>query len=371
MNYNQNMNMNTQPLNQGGNIMGYQMNNQMNQNMNMNNNMNANSNMSNQQNLFFITGKFGNRDIAKEDLNTFIAKLKSTDWTNNPIYQHGINVDVTTSLASNNSTQSQMNNQRKGNFDSLYLNVSSRLFEFDSYKNEIIERKQKNAEEIEMKRKEFLSKFFPKDMSDSGIDELLIKINADKSGFISKDPTLSIQMEKVLKYLNPPKPQQQPQPQPQPKQTLYQQQDSYQQGGYQQGGYDLFNQNNSNAPPSFYNQPSTNPPYVQPGPNIYGQPSTNPPYVQPGTNIYNQPNSNPQYAQPITNIYGLPATTQPMYARQGSLTQPGFGQPKNVNNQFTNPNPQNNFYGNPNLANPPYVNPNPPYARSNTNTYYK
>lgn len=301
MNYNNmNMNMNMQGQIQGENMMGYKVNNQMNYNMNMNN----------QQPQYFITGKFGFRDIAKEDLNTFMANLKSTEWTNNSIYQHAKNVNVTTSLSSNKNIKEPIS-QRKSNFDSLYLNLSSNLFEFGNYKNEIIERKKKNDEDIDLRKKEFLWRFFPQEMNDPGIDQLLAKISADKGGYISQDSTLKSKLDHVLMYLN----------QKQPQQPLYQPNVNINpQGGLQQGGYQV----GSN---SYYNQPSAMPPYMQQG-TIYGQ-----------------------------------QNNQPMYARQPTLNQPGYAQQSTINSQFTNPNPQN-MYGNQGFG-------NPPFGQNINNNYYK
>lgn len=166
------------------------MNNQTdNYNDMMNNVLNNTNNYIKQQPLPFITGKIGFWDIAREDIDSFGNNVRLTEWTNNQIYQNAKDVDISTTL-STNKTITINKQQKKNKFNSLYLNFSPHLNEFENYKREWNERKQKTQEEIYNQKNNFLNKLFLGNVYEPNIETIYAQIKYERYNLITKDPKL-------------------------------------------------------------------------------------------------------------------------------------------------------------------------------------
>lgn len=204
MNMNPNMGMN----------MGMQMNQNLNMNsmvhpgmnpqMNMGMNMPPQNQFQGQFNATFISGKIGNKEIAKEDLPTFKSNLKETEWTQNPIYKNAKNADVQLTF-NPKENRNNMPNFQRANIGSYLLDIGPYLSEFNNYANDCLSKNAKMADEVEQKKNEFIKSCFP---SDASIDmvTMLEKIKKNRCYILSKDQQLYKKVEHYLPFLADDKP---------------------------------------------------------------------------------------------------------------------------------------------------------------------
>ena len=128
----------------------------------MNTSSSSNVNPQNpQNNPLFITGKIGNKDIAKEDLNTFLASIKDFEWTDNNIYKPAKVVEVRPTFLHNESSPSSNYQGKNINFDVFYVDQNPHLQNFQQYKTDIENRRVQIQDKILQKNKEFIDNFFP------------------------------------------------------------------------------------------------------------------------------------------------------------------------------------------------------------------
>lgn len=180
----------------------------------MMNNIGNNQFNYNQQPLPFITGKIGFWDIAKEDMNTFNNNVRLTEWTNNQIYQNAKDVDITTRLSLNNKNTPAFNNkQRQSKYDSLYLNFSPHLNEFENYKREYNEKAQRIKDEINSQKNNFISRIFQGNVMqyELNMETILGKIKNEKYNLMVNDPKLSRILKDILPFYSSKNPIQQQQ----------------------------------------------------------------------------------------------------------------------------------------------------------------
>lgn len=165
-------------------------------------NVNVNSNMNNP---YVISGKFGTKDIAREDLSTFMSSIKDFEWTDNNIYKPAKIVEVKPTFLNNrtSSSQSAYYQPKNINFDVFYVEENSHLQDFQEYKADIENRRVQAQDKIMIKKKEFIENFFPGEKVNETSDkkEILEYIKNNKSKIVMNS-NLNSKLGKYIGYLN-------------------------------------------------------------------------------------------------------------------------------------------------------------------------
>ena len=215
--YNNNKPLYGQP-NYGAN--NYQGNFYQNQGMRPNNNYlnnNQNSNFYNQQNNtqnnqnnynkndpnVFISGRIGRILISSEDLNTFSNSIKTVEWTKNQYYLQAKNIEVAPTFSKNSNNENNNFNIPKSNLDEYIINSNSTENDFQNYIREIQDRKNKQNDEIQNEKNEFLKVNFPNEYPGMSVEEIYGKIGGNIKEVVSKDQNLNSMVERYLPYIRP------------------------------------------------------------------------------------------------------------------------------------------------------------------------
>jgi hypothetical protein len=165
-------------------------------------NTNPTSNVNLQNNPLFITGKIGNKEIAKEDLSTFLAGIKDFEWTDNNIYKSAKVVEVKPTFLHTESTSSPHYQNKNINFDVFYLDQNPHLQNFEQYKSDIENRRTQIQDKIAQKNKEFIENFFSGENLSENPDkkELLEAIRKNKIKII-QNSNLNSKLGRFIGYL--------------------------------------------------------------------------------------------------------------------------------------------------------------------------
>ena len=177
-------------------------------NQNYPQNMNVNINMNNQNmpNNFknFIGGRIGNKEIAREDLNTFMSSIKDFEWTDNNFYKQAKSVEIKPTFVVN-STESpnQPFQGNLSNINQLLLEENTHMSDFQQYKYDCDNRRVQLQDKILQKKKEFVDTFFSLNdkISESSEKKQLIEaIKLDKIKII-ENSFLKEKLEKFIGYM--------------------------------------------------------------------------------------------------------------------------------------------------------------------------
>jgi hypothetical protein len=168
------------------------------QNMNMNNQNNPNNFK------LFIGGRIGNKDIAREDLNTFMSSIKDFEWTDNNVYKQAKAVDIRPTFIVNQSESSNQSFQSNiNNIDQLLLEENTHIRDFQQYKSDCDSRRVQFQDKILQKKKEFVDTFFSlndKFSETAEKKELIDAIKLDKIKII-ENSFLKEKLEKHIGYM--------------------------------------------------------------------------------------------------------------------------------------------------------------------------
>jgi hypothetical protein len=180
------------------------MNVPMNQNYSQAMNSN-NQNFNNQNNInLIISGKFGNKEIVREDLNTFMSSIKDFEWTDNNIYKSAKSVEIRPTFVvnqSDNNTNSFQSNL--ASIDQFYLEENNHLRDFQQYKTDCDSRKVQLQDKILQKKKDFLAAFFAYDEKVNEASEKKDLIDAIKMNKVKiiENSHLKEKLEKYIGYM--------------------------------------------------------------------------------------------------------------------------------------------------------------------------
>ena len=124
--------------------------------------MNTNINTNQMNNSLFIAGKIGTKDIAREDLNTFLSSIKDFEWTDNNIYKPAKVIEVNPMFAMQSSYDNKASNYQSKNinFDVFYVEENPHLQNFQEYRLDIENRRTQMQDKIIQKKKEFIDNDF-------------------------------------------------------------------------------------------------------------------------------------------------------------------------------------------------------------------
>ena len=179
-------------------------NNKYNSNRNLNPQSNSTKNMMNNHNdsdsLVFIYGKFGRKTVVKQDLKTFINKIKKAEWTTNQSYLIAKNINIKPTFLKNGNTDDFDIPRYSKSIDKLYLNsIHINCNDYLNYVNEIKSRKQKLDEEAKREKAEFLRTNFPNE-GKLDLKSILNRIRNNHKSFISKDQLLYNKISQEMNY---------------------------------------------------------------------------------------------------------------------------------------------------------------------------
>jgi len=171
--------------------------------------MNIGANASNQtnNNPLLICGKIGNKEIVREDLNTFLSSIKDFEWTDNNIYKPAKVVDVKPLInLSKNNSYDRMNGyyqSKNVNFDVFYVEENSRLNDFQQYKLDIESRRTQMQDKILQKKKEFLNNFLPgENINESSEKKEIMETILNNRTKIIMNSDLNLKLAKFIGHLN-------------------------------------------------------------------------------------------------------------------------------------------------------------------------
>lgn len=147
-----------------------------------------------------ISGKIGRILIAQENQENFLKSLKSTEWTQNPIYLQAKGIQVSPTFVSNQQGRERDRKIPRPCFDQYSLDVSI-MNDFNNYKKEIEERKQKINEEVQKEKEDFVKYNFPNENKELSLQEIYYKIGSNKGGILIRDNNVYTQVEKYIPFL--------------------------------------------------------------------------------------------------------------------------------------------------------------------------
>ena len=159
-------------------------------------------NSNNQNNIkLIIAGKIGNKEIAREDLNTFMSSIKDFEWTDNNIYKSAKFLEIKPTFvitqSDNNSNSFQSN---LASIDQFYLEENNTLRDFQQYKSDCESRKVQLQDRILQKKKDFIAAYFAYDEKLNEASEKRDLVDAIKLNKV-KIIENSILKEKLEKYI--------------------------------------------------------------------------------------------------------------------------------------------------------------------------
>lgn len=156
-------------------------------------------------NNFNISGKIGNKEIAREEINSFLSSVKEFEWTDNALYKPAKVVEVKPINISLKSNIREAGYQPKNiNLDQFKIQENQRLADFQQYKADLEDRKNAQQEKITQKKQEFLNNFFPNEhvvTENSDKKEFLELIKENKVKLILNTPNLDSKLGKYVSYL--------------------------------------------------------------------------------------------------------------------------------------------------------------------------
>ncbi len=152
---------------------------------------------------FFISGKIGDQEVIREDLNSFMTGVKDLQWTDNNLYKPAHSVEVKPTFVPCQFDRISNYQPKNINFDSFYLEENTNLNNFQQYKTDIETKRVQIQDKILNKKKEFIDTFFPGEGVNENSDKTkfleLIRINKSK---IITTSNLNGKLGKFVGYLN-------------------------------------------------------------------------------------------------------------------------------------------------------------------------
>lgn len=158
----------------------------------------------NQNYLQIIQGGIGNKQIVREDLNTFTMSIKDFEWTDNNLYKPAQVVEVKPTFATTSKYSYKNYESKKINFDAFYIDDSEVSNNFKQYRQEIENKRTVIQDKIQSKYKDFIDNYFPgekigeKDFK----KELIELIKNNKLKIINNNSNLSNKLSKYTGYLS-------------------------------------------------------------------------------------------------------------------------------------------------------------------------
>ena len=176
--------------------------NQNNNNYQQQQNYNNQNQQNQQNNVPFISINMGRILITSETLDTFLKSLKITEWTNNPNYLQANNIPVNMKLNINKRLQCDYSNlpnrfndyEMRSNFN--YNNLINYLTELNNSKN-------KQEEQKENDRRNFIKNNFPNENPYLSMRDLYVVIGQNRKNVVMKDSDLYRKVERLLPLLKP------------------------------------------------------------------------------------------------------------------------------------------------------------------------
>jgi protease II len=154
-------------------------------------------------NTMVISGRIGTRDIAREDIGSFISSMKDFEWTANNLYKPAKICEVKPTFIQNTEIKNQYQ-AKQINFDLFLIEENQHLTDFHQYKADIEDRKKQMHEKIEIKKKDFIANFFPNESVDVNDKKSIINlIKANKSKLI-QNSNLNSKLSTYVNSLNAP-----------------------------------------------------------------------------------------------------------------------------------------------------------------------
>ena len=155
-------------------------------------------------NTMYISGRIGNKEIAKDDIQHFVQSIKDFEWTANNIYKPAKVVDVKpTFYKGNNFNEDNYIPQSLNLNEQFQIEESSHLYDFQQYKTQCEDRKFQQLSHIAQQRNDFIKNFFPNGnlSEDSEKKEIIdqIKLNLTK---IVLNSNLNSKLGNYIGYLN-------------------------------------------------------------------------------------------------------------------------------------------------------------------------
>ena len=170
----------------------------------MNQNYPLNDNLNNPNNFkLIIAGRFGNKDIAREDLNTFMSSIKDFEWTDNNIYKPAKMVEIKPTFVVSQTDNSSSFQSNLANIDQLYLEENNHIKDFQQYKTDCDSRRVQLQDKILQKKKDFIDTYFQyneKINESSDKKDLVDAIKLNKIKII-ENSALKEKLEKYIGYL--------------------------------------------------------------------------------------------------------------------------------------------------------------------------
>ena len=148
-------------------------------------------------NVMFIIGKIGNKEIIKEDLNTFMNYTKKADWTTNPYYKAASNATVSPTFKLNNQSNNTMTKFSENILNNFLVNDTS-LDQYYNFIQEIESNNMKSYDKIEY-NKQKMANF----LGTSSIKEdIIAKLNNNWKNICLTNNELSSILSSHKQYLN-------------------------------------------------------------------------------------------------------------------------------------------------------------------------
>lgn len=162
----------------------------------------SNMNINSQINALFITGKIGNKEIAKEDLNTFLSSIKDFEWTDNNIYKSAKVCEVKPTFVQVQNSSTSIYQTKNVNFDVFYVDPNPHLENFQQYKSDIENRRTQIQDKIIHKNKEFIDNYLQGENLSENPDkkELIEAIKKNKLKII-QNSNLNSKLGRYIGYL--------------------------------------------------------------------------------------------------------------------------------------------------------------------------
>lgn len=150
-----------------------------------------------------IAGRFGNKDIAREDLNTFMSSIKDFDWTDNNIYKPAKMIEIKPSFAITQTDNNISFQSNLSSIDQLLLEENNHIKDFKQYKADCDSRRVQLQDKILQKKKDFIDTYFQyneKINESSEKKDLIDAVKLNKVKII-ENSFLKEKLEKYIGYL--------------------------------------------------------------------------------------------------------------------------------------------------------------------------
>jgi hypothetical protein len=154
-------------------------------------------------NPYIIQGGIGNKQIVKEDLNTFLASIKDFEWTDNNLYKPAKVVEVKPTFATTSKYSYQPYESKNINFDIFYIEDSGVSTNFKQYRQDMENRRTVIQDKVQSKFKDFIDNYFPGEkIGEKDFKKELLELIKNNKLKIINNSSLSNKLNKYTGYLS-------------------------------------------------------------------------------------------------------------------------------------------------------------------------